>query len=274
MHFTKMQGAGNDFIIISDWDGEICETSMKTLAETLCQRRISAGADGMMFVRKPQAGGDFRMEFFNSDGSRGEMCGNGARCIAKYGFEKGLAGEKMVIETTAGSVHAWRLSADEYKVRLNDVTKLELSVRLEACGKTWDCAYVELGSPGLPHLVVEYPGLRSADEKQLRKLGAALRGAPCLSKGANVNFYEMTGPDTLWERTYERGVEGFTFACGTGTGAVAAVLTEKGVVSGSHTAISMTGGVLYVDTVRTAGRISDLYLSGPAVMVYEGETAL
>lgn len=272
MQFTKMQGAGNDFIVVSDWDGKICETSMETLAESLCRRRMSVGADGMMFVRKPQAGGDFRMEFFNSDGSRGEMCGNGARCIAKYGFEKGLAGEEMVIETTAGPVRAWRLSAEGYRIRLNDVTRMELAMDIEVWGKTWDCAYVELGDPGLPHLAVEYPELRSADEEELRRLGAALRNAPSLPKGANVNFYELTGPNSLWERTYERGVEDFTYACGTGTGSVVAVLTEKGVVSGQHTEVSMTGGTLHVDVVRTEGHIRGLYLSGPAVIVYEGET--
>ncbi len=271
MRFTKMQGAGNDFIVACDWDGQLSESTMKNLAADLCQRRLSVGADGMMFVRKPQAGGDFRMEFFNADGSRGEMCGNGARCIAKYGFEKGLAGESMVIETTAGPVEARRISADEYRIRLNDVTKLELSVRLEACGRTWDCAYVEMGSPGLPHLVVEYPGLMSADEEELRPLGAALRSAPSLPKGANVNFYEVTGPDSLWERTYERGVEDFTYACGTGTGSVAAVLTVKGLISGQRAAVSMTGGTLYVDVTQSSGQISDLYLSGPAVIVYEGE---
>ena len=272
MRFTKMQGAGNDFIVVNDWDGQIPETSMEALAETLCRRRISVGADGMMFVRKPQAGGDFRMEFFNGDGSRGEMCGNGARCIAKYGFEKGLAGEEMVIETTAGPVRAWRISPDQYRVRLNDVTRMEPSVEIEACGRLWDCAYVELGDPGLPHLVVEYPGLRAEEEAELRRLGAALRNAPSLSKGANVNFYEMTGPDIFWERTYERGVEDFTYACGTGTGSVAAVLTEKGVVSGQNTAAAMTGGTLHVDVVQEGGEIRDLYLSGPALIVYEGET--
>lgn len=271
MRFTKMQGAGNDFVIIDNRAGEISEAQMGALAKGLCRRRLSVGADGMMFVGLPEEGGAFSMDFFNADGSRGEMCGNGARCIAKYGFDKGLAGAEMVIETTAGPVKAWRLAADQFRIRLNDVTRMELSMALPACGRTWDCAYVELGDPGLPHLVVEYPGLASADEGALRELGAALRGAPSLPKGANVNFYDLTGPDTLWERTYERGVEDFTYACGTGTGSVAAVLTEKGLVSGRHTAVSMTGGTLYVDVARSGGRITDLYLSGPAVTVYEGE---
>ena len=271
MRFTKMQGAGNDFMIIDNRAGEISETQMGALAKRLCRRRLSVGADGMMFVGQPKAGGDFSMAFFNADGSKGEMCGNGARCIAKYGYDKGLAGPEMVIETTAGPVKAWRLSADQYKIRLNDVTRMELSMKLMACGRVWDCAYVELGSPGLPHLAVEYPGLAAADEAALRELGAALRGEPSLPKGANVNFYDLTGPDTLWERTYERGVEDFTYACGTGTGSVAAVLTAKGLISGSHTAVSMTGGTLYVDVIRADGRITDLYLSGPAVTVYEGE---
>ena len=177
----------------------------------------------------------------------------------------------MVVETTAGKVAGQRLSEAEYRIRLNDVTKLELHMPLLAEGNLWDTAYVELGQPGLPHLVVEYPGLRETAPEALKSLGAALRSHPSLPKGANVNFYEIKEDGSIFERTFERGVEDFTYACGTGTGSVVAVLTELGLVSGTHTAVSMAGGTLVVDVIKEGRRIKDLYLSGPAVMVYEGE---
>lgn len=272
MKFTKMQGAGNDFIVVDNRDGAIPQEDYSAIAADLCRRRMSVGADGFMVVENASEGGDFRMRFFNEDGSVGEMCGNGARCIAKYGYEKGIAGAKMVIETTAGKVGAERLSAEEYRVRLNDVTVLKPEFPLTALGKTWNCAYVELGNPGLPHLVVPYAGLRKTSPEELKALGAALRGHSLLPKGANVNFYDLT-EDGLFIRTFERGVEDFTYACGTGTGSVVCVLTAAGLVTGEHTRADMMGGTLYVDASRNGEEITDLYLSGPAVIVAEGETA-
>ncbi len=273
MKFTKMQGAGNDFIVIDNRDLNLSVEALCDLARKLCPRRLSVGADGLMAVVPPKAGGDFGMIFINADGSVGEMCGNGARCICKYGYEKGIAGASMVVETTAGPVYGQRLSAMEYKVRLNDVTKFLPAVALVVSGQIWNAAYVELGNPGLPHLVVEYPGLARTEPEAIWALGKALREHPNLPKGANVNFYEITEDGMIFERTFERGVEDFTYACGTGTGSVVTVLSEKGVVSGEHTAVEMAGGTLYVDVVREDGEVKDLYLSGPTVIVYEGERA-
>ena len=272
MKFTKMQGAGNDFIVIDNMKGELSSEDFGALAQKLCQRRMAIGADGLMVVNKPTQGGDFKMLFYNTDGSLGEMCGNGARCIAKYGFEHQLCGDVIDIETTAGMVKAWRLDQMNYKVRLNDVTRMELGMSLSACGEIYSCAYVELGDPAVPHLVVEMTGLEELEAKQLWDLGKALRSHPALPKGANVNFYELTGEDTLFERTFERGVEDFTYACGTGTGSVVAILTVKGLVSGNHVKVSMAGGDLFIDAVRKDGAITDLYLSGPATIVAVGET--
>lgn len=273
MKFTKMQGAGNDFIVIDNRDLNLSVEALCDLARKLCPRRLSVGADGLMAVVPPKAGGDFGMIFINADGSVGEMCGNGARCICKYGYEKGIAGASMVVETTAGPVYGQRLSAMEYKVRLNDVTKFLPAVALVVSDQIWNAAYVELGHPGLPHLVVEYPGLARTEPEAIWNLGKALREHPNLPKGANVNFYEITEDGMIFERTFERGVEDFTYACGTGTGSVVTVLSEKGVVSGEHTAVEMAGGTLYVDVVREDGEVKDLYLSGPTVIVYEGERA-
>ncbi|MFR1516062.1 MAG: hypothetical protein ACLSTT_01905 [Evtepia gabavorous] len=130
---------------------------------------------------------------------------------------------------------------------------------------------MELGSPGLPHAVVPYPGLADADPQALFQLGKALRSHPAFPKGANVNFYESTGPDQVLEKTFERGVEDFTLACGTGTGSVVAVLTLLGQVSGQGVQVSMAGGVLTIDVARTGDRITGLWLTGPTNLVAKGE---
>ena len=271
MRFWKMNGAGNDFIILNNMEEGLPEEAFPILARTLCAPHRSLGADGFMVVQPAQGEGDFRMGFYNSDGSVGEMCGNGARCICRYGYETGLAGETQRVETTAGLVTGRRISRREYQVRLNDPTTISLQEELEAEGKTWPCAYVELGDPGLPHAVVPYPGLAGADPQALFRLGRALRNHPRFPKGANVNFYEITGPDQVLEKTYERGVEDFTLACGTGTGSVVTVLTLLGQVSGRRVKVTMAGGVLTVDVERAGDRVTGLYLTGPTNLVAKGE---
>ena len=271
MEFWKMNGAGNDFIIIDNRSLEAGPDRLGRMARALCRRRFSIGADGLMAVEPAEQGGDFKMRFFNSDGSVGEMCGNGARCICRYGYETGLAGETQRVETTAGLVTGRRISRREYQVRLNDPTTISLQEELEAEGKTWPCAYVELGNPGLPHAVVPYPGLAGADPQALFRLGRALRNHPRFPKGANVNFYEITGPDQVLEKTYERGVEDFTLACGTGTGSVVTVLTLLGQVSGQGVQVTMAGGVLTVDVERQGDQVTGLYLTGPTNLVAKGE---
>ena len=224
-----------------------------------------------MAIVNAEGDADFRMLFFNTDGSVGEMCGNGARCICRYGYEFGLAGERQRIETTAGIVTGERIDRRNYRIRLNDPTVLEVDYPVELEGKTWACAYVELGDPGLPHAVVPLSGLRDRSFEELRPLGRALRSHPAFPKGANVNFYELIGPDHLVEKTFERGVEDFTYACGTGTCSTVAVLTLLGLVSGSHVIADMPGGRLIVDVLREGDRITDLYLTGPTNMVLQGE---
>ena len=271
MEFWKMNGAGNDFIILNNIQEGLPAEAFPVLARTLCTPHRSLGADGFMVVEPAQGEGDFRMGFYNSDGSLGEMCGNGARCICRYGYETGLAGETQRVETTAGLVTGRRISRREYQVRLNDPTTISLQEELEAEGKTWPCAYVELGNPGLPHAVVPYPGLAGADPQALFRLGRALRNHPRFPKGANVNFYEITGPDQVLEKTYERGVEDFTLACGTGTGSVVTVLTLLGQVSGQGVQVTMAGGVLTVDVERQGDQVTGLYLTGPTNLVAKGE---
>lgn len=271
MQFWKMNGAGNDFIILNNIQEVLPAEAFPVLARTLCTPHRSLGADGFMVVEPAQGEGDFRMRFYNSDGSVGEMCGNGARCICRYGYETGLAGPTQRVETTAGLVIGERISQRAYRVRLNDPTTLSLHEELEAEGAVWPCAYVELGNPGLPHAVVPYPGLAGADPQALFRLGRALRNHPRFPKGANVNFYEVTGPDQVLEKTYERGVEDFTLACGTGTGSVVTVLTLLGQVSGQGVQVTMAGGVLTVDVERQGDQVTGLYLTGPTNLVAKGE---
>lgn len=271
MQFWKMNGAGNDFIILNNLVEHLSPESFPTLARTLCERHLSIGADGFMVVDAPTEGGDYRMFFFNSDGSMGEMCGNGARCICRYGFENGLAGEIQRVETTAGLVTGQRIDRQYYRIRLNDPSILQLDAPVDVDGITYPCSYVELGNPGIPHAVVPFHGLAQAPEDELRELGRAIRHHKNFPKGANVNFFERIGEDLILERTFERGVEDFTYACGTGTGSVAAVLVSKGQISGHNVEFRMQGGTLRMDVSRDGSRIHDLYLTGPTNIVAKGE---
>lgn len=271
MKFWKMNGAGNDFIVIDNRDGTVDAAQWPRIARTLCERHLSVGADGLMVVERPTSGGDYRMLFFNSDGSVGEMCGNGARCICRYGYENGLAGDVQRVETTAGLVTGWRVDERMYRIRLNDPCNLRLDGKALIDGTAWDYAYVELGDPGIPHAVVPVENLQDFDTAKLRELGRRLRYYPEFPKGANVNFYEIIGPDHIYERTYERGVEDFTYACGTGTGSVVTVLTLLGNVSGHQVRVDMTGGQLVVDVEREGNQVTNLYLTGPTNIVCKGE---
>ena len=242
-----MNGAGNDFILLDAIAEPFDESAAPALARALCDRRRSIGADGLMLVLRAEGDADYRMRFYNSDGSLGEMCGNGARCICRYGYETGLSGERPRVRTTAGLVTGERMTAEQYRVRLPDATVMQPGRVLPVDGRDVVCAYVELGSPGLPHLAVELP------------------------EGANVNFYTLTGRDAVLLRTYERGVEDFTCACGTGTGAVVSVLTLAGRVSGTAVRVKMRGGVLTMDVTARDGTARDLFLTGPARLVARGE---
>ena len=271
MRFWKMNGAGNDFVVLNNLEEHLPAECLPQAARTLCQRHLSIGADGLMVVDAPTQGGDYKMLFFNSDGSVGEMCGNGARCICRYGYELGLAGETQTVETTAGIVTGRRITQRLYRVRLNDPTTVKLDAPVEVDGIRHPCSYVELGNPGLPHAVVPYPNLRDADESQLRELGRKLRWHPAFPKGANANFYEILGDDLLYERTFERGVEDFTYACGTGTGSVVAVLTLLGRVTGRNVRVDMKGGTLTIDVEHAGSQVTGLYLTGPTNVVCKGE---
>ena len=180
MQVTYMSGAGNDFMVV-DARGKSLDFSR--LAVEYCG---ITGADGFMAVDDSDQG-DFRLHFYNSDGSRGEMCGNGARCICRFAYDLGIAGPEMVVETDAGLVHGWRLSESQYRVKLNNPGILDLN-------RKPGIAYVELGNPGVPHAVAPYSGDLWKDKESLRSRMEALRHDPAFPKGANVNFYQVLQP--------------------------------------------------------------------------------
>ena len=188
MRFHKLNGTGNDFVIIDNMDGALSPETLSRMAKKLCERHMSIGADGLMAVARSDIA-DFRMEFFNSDGSVGEMCGNGARCICRYGYEMGLSGPTQTVETTSGVVTGQRIDKRLYRIRLTDPTVIKPDYSVELDGAQYECGYVELGSPGLPHAVIPMAGLRDTDPRQLFDMARRLRSHPAFPKGANVNFY-------------------------------------------------------------------------------------
>jgi len=267
LKFWKMNGAGNDFIIINNIEECIPESAFPAIAAKICERHLSIGADGLMVIEKAKGNGNFRMVFYNSDGSEGEMCGNGARCICRYGYENGLAGEVQQVETMSGTVTGWRIDERNYRVKLNPATVVDLDRSAEAEGVSYDCVYVELGDPGLPHAVVHIEGLERIPGQELKALGRKLRFAKAFPKGANVNFYEIYPDGSLRIRTYERGVEDLTYACGTGTASTALALMKKGLVpEGKSVLAHVHGGELSVDING-----GDIFLTGPTNIVAVGE---
>lgn len=272
MRYTKMHGAGNSFILTDALHGELRGEDLSILALRLCDKKTGPGADGFIVI-VPAPDADYGMLFYNADGSLGEMCGNGARCLARYGVEHGLVrdAQDIRIRATAGLVRGRQITETSYEVRLNDPSVVDPERYVMAAGHLWDCAYVELGEPGIPHAVVEV-GLSAFDDLDaLRELGRELRHSPAFPKGANVTFACVTGPESVRAITFERGVEDFTLACGTGCGATAVSLVLRGRLAGERAGIDMPGGHLSVSLRREGDSVRDLLLTGPTAVVEEGE---
>ena len=257
MRVHYMNGAGNDFMVV---DARGLKIDFAPLAVELCKL---TGADGFMAIDHSESA-DFRLHFYNSDGSRGEMCGNGARCICRYAYELGIVGENMVVQTDAGPVTGTRISESIYRIGLNLPSVIDLN-RLP------NAAYVELGQPGCPHSVTEVPGLTWEMLDELREMANGLRHNAAFPKGANANLYTWLDDTTVRILTYERGVEDYTLACGTGSGSTAVTLWKQGKVPGGVLTVKNPGGDLKV-TIENAGeQITALLLEGPTeiVKIYE-----
>ena len=252
MNVYYMNGAGNDFMVM---DARGMTLDFSPLAVELCKL---TGADGFMAVDNSDIA-DFRLHFYNSDGPRGEMCGNGARCICRFAWELGIVGTEMSVQTDAGIVLGKRLSTNRYLVKLNNPGVLDLD-------RTEEAAYVELGTPGVPHSVTEIPGLAFDQKEALLEKAKYLRFHPAFPKGVNVNFYTWLDDTTIRILTFERGVEDYTLACGTGSASTALTLYKKGLLPGGELNLENRGGMLKV-SIRDDG----MYREGPTevVKIYE-----
>ena len=270
MIFTKMQGAGNDFVIIDNRDGAIPKDALSALAVRLCAYHTGVGADGLMVITDSSSA-DYAMLFYNNDGSIGEMCGNGSRCICRYGYDNGLAGEIQHVETASGTVVGKRIDEQRYQVRINDPSLIDLHRKVSVDGADYDCAYIELGVPGLPHAIVRLDNWDETDSNKLRELGGKLRRAKEFPKGANVTFVKKLGENELKAITFERGVENFTLACGTGCGSAVTALTLLGLVSGKNVRINMPGGLIEITLDAENGNVSNILMTGPTAVVFKGE---
>lgn len=259
--FWKMHGAGNDFILIDAVKAPLSPTRKDIAA--WCQRHKGIGADGLILLLPPQSGGDFRMQFFNPDGGEADMCGNGARCAARLAYDLKLATESMTIETAAGHVQATMLADARVRLQLPQPKACQLIASLTLDSGA-SIAY-SFADTGVPHAIIE---CESLDDLDIRSVGRAIRThAAFAPAGTNVDFITVTGPDSLRIRTYERGVEDETLACGTGIAAAAVTAVRSGRVHAPVTIETAGGDLLHVDVPDNKN--APLLLSGPAVHVFK-----
>ena len=259
-NFTKMVASGNDFIVFDNRRSNLKNGS--EIAMSICARTTGIGADGLIFIEKSKKA-DYKMRIFNPDGSEAEMCGNGIRCAALYKAKKNAC-----IETLAGFLNA-QIQDDGIKVRMTDPKDLQLNVNLNIDGRVYQVNYV---NTGVPHAVYFVEDLESTN---VRMLGRLIRYHRQFEpEGTNVDFEKILEPDAIVIRTYERGVEAETLACGTGSVASALIYHHKFVgVEGSHMVNVQTKGdeILKVYFDYKNGSFENVWLKGKAQVVYKGE---
>lgn len=265
LSFWKMSGSGNDFIVIDNRRGAVARDGGPDLARSLCTRRFSVGADGLILVEKSSVA-DFAWKFFNADGSEAAMCGNGGRCAARFAFLKNIAGEKMTFETGAGIIKA-EVKAGNVKLQLPPPRDFHGDVKLTTARGRITAGSVVVG---VPHAVIVSQNIETAD---VNRLGRIVREHGTFAPaGTNVNFFQVTGPRRIAVRTYERGVEAETMACGTGSVATAMVAAAAGLVKTPVVMVTRGGEELKVYFRRRGTAFSNVYLEGAARLVFEGRT--
>jgi len=253
--FTKMVASGNDFIVIKDKPAG----SLSILAKALCDRRFGIGADGLLILEESKKA-DIRMRVFNADGSEAEMCGNGARCAALFTGKK-----KSKLLTCAGIINA-QVDGKRVKVRITGPRGIKLDIPIKVSGRSLKVNFI---NTGVPHTVVFVNGINAID---VRQIGASIRNhAKFRPAGTNVNFVEVKGPNIIRIRTYERGVEGETLACGTGSAAAALIFALKNNLDDLVKVETQGGEILKVYFQKVNSKFSNVWLEGGARIVYKGE---
>ncbi|MCK5118774.1 MAG: diaminopimelate epimerase [Candidatus Latescibacteria bacterium] len=265
LKFTKMSGAGNDFVVFDNRDGGIPEERAE-LVRRVCARRVGVGADGALFVEQSEAS-DFRMRYYNADGGEAEMCGNGGRCISRYAYLNGMVGEKMAFETMAGR---YRAEIVGELVRLEMVPpkdiRLQFEINVDGYERTINFIHT-----GVPHVVVFSDRIDDIDVPQMgRKIREHEKFAPA---GANANFVQVVDRGHIRIRTYERGVEDETLACGTGTVAAALVGALLKRLRSPVEAITRSGLILTVHFDLKGKKCTNVFLEGNAEVIFEGVLA-
>ncbi len=263
--FWKMNGSGNDFILIDNRDGQITDEEMGLLVERACRRRESVGADGVIFVVGSEQY-DFGWRFFNADGGEVEMCGNGGRCVARFAFLKGIVGPKMTFETMVGPVSA-EVNGRIVKILMPKPSGLSMDLDLEY-QQGWTS--VDFINTGVPHVVVQVEDLTN---HPIFEQGRAIRYHSFFApEGTNANFMQVTGPDSLQIRTYERGVEDETLACGTGSIACVLAASVRGAVSASPVKVETRSGELLTVYFKEKGdSFEQVELEGSTSVVYQAQ---
>lgn len=266
LNFTKMNGAGNDFVMVDNRDLSL--SLERGAIARLCDRHRGIGADGLLAVEPAQNGADFRMRYYNADGGEAEMCGNGARCFARFASRLSGKTEAISFETIAGVITA-KLLGERVQLEMSEPTDLQLNIPLTARAEELTVHFV---NTGVPHAIVVVPNIAAVD---VFNLGAALRYHERFApKGTNANFIEVQTPRVLAIRTYERGVEGETLACGTGVCAAALI---HHALTGAESPIEVRvkgGDTLEVGFSRVGDKFTNVTLTGPADFVFDGKVAV
>ena len=260
--FTKMHASGNDFILVDNRGGAV-GGDVPALVRKLCRQHFSVGADGLILVEGSDKA-DFRWRYFNLDGGEVEMCGNGARCASRFAYMMGIADRKLSFETLAGIIKA-EITDGGVKVELTPPTGYRPEMTVELEGRAWPASFI---NTGVPHVIYFVDDVESLD---IVPLGRATRYHEMFAPaGTNANFVKPLSGRALAIRTYERGVEGETLACGTGATAAALVAGAKGIAGSPVEMVTRGGGVLKVYFVWDGSSFSDVFLEGDAVHVYDG----
>lgn len=264
--FMKMSGTGNDFILIDHREPRIAVDEMSEFVRLVCRRKFSVGADGLIFIESSDEA-DFKWRFFNGDGSVAEMCGNGARCAARYAYLRGLAPAEMRFETLAGIIEA-KVEDVQVSLRMTRPRNFHLGRNLDANGQNVEVHFVDTG---VPHAVLFVDDIKAAEVK---KMGAAIRFHEVfMPAGTNVNFAWKQSDSVLRVRTYERGVEAETFACGTGAVASALIAARLDRAMNSPVEVITSGGdrLTILFDMGEGGEAENVFLKGPAHVIYQGE---
>ncbi|MRR39226.1 diaminopimelate epimerase [bacterium] len=266
IEFTKMSGTGNDFIVIDAYHTTL-DIDWSAFAAKYCPRRTGVGVDGLLLLGRSLTV-DFDYRIFNADGSEAEMCGNGARCAAAFAVEHGFAGRNMRFTTRAGIIEA-RVNPDDVSIMMTPPHDLQKGIDLDMDGQKVQAHFI---NTGVPHAVLFTRELDDTDVHGLgRKIRTHKRFAPA---GTNVNFVQVTGGTSIRVRTYERGVEAETLACGTGAVASAILSHAAGKVSGSPVRVSVPGGDLKIEFTCGDGEYRDVWLTGEVSYIFRGTLAV